>query len=197
MTKVIVFNGPPNCGKDEAVSYLKRQFGVHPFSFKTELFKLTQTLFCVTEAQWNSWYTRDGKELPRKELDGKSCRQALIYVSEMVVKPSFGKDWFGKVEAHKLHQISVQGKLTAACSDGGFDSEIEPLVKTFGAGNVHIVRVFRDGCSFAGDSRTWIETKAVPSQNYWSVQNNGTLGDYWDALFCRFQDIVYPGWDSQ
>lgn len=193
MTKIIVFNGPPNCGKDEAVSYLKRQFGVHPFSFKTELFRLTQTLFCVTEAQWNSWYTREGKELPRPELGGKSCRQALIYVSEMVVKPSFGKDWFGKVEAHKLHQISMNESLTAACSDGGFDAEIHPLVNTFGPENVHIVRIFRQGCSFEGDSRTWIETKAVPSQNYWSIQNNRPLGDYWDSLYCRFNDIVNPG----
>lgn len=195
MTKIIVFNGPPNCGKDEAVSYLKRQFGVHNFSFKTELFRLTQTLFCVTEAQWNSWYTREGKELPRQELGGKSCRQALIYVSEMVVKPSFGKDWFGKVEAHKLSLIDQDRKMVAACSDGGFNSEIKPLVDTFGADNVHIIRVHRAGCSFAGDSRSWIDTESVPVSNYWNIDNNSHLGDYWDALYCRFNDIVNPGWN--
>lgn len=196
MTQIIVFNGPPDCGKDEAVSYLKRTFGVHSFSFKTELFALTQKLYCVTEAQWNSWYTRQGKELPRPELNGKSCRQALIHVSEEVVKPSFGKEWFGKVEAHKLSQISSQGGLVAACSDGGFNSEIEPLVEAFGADNVHIVQIWREGRTFTGDSRNWIDTKLVPWYNYWSVHNNTSLDTYWNELYCRFQDITNPGWND-
>ena len=195
MTKIIVMNGPPDCGKDEAISFLKRQFGVHPFSFKTELFKLTQTLFCVTEAQWNSWYTREGKELPRPELGGKSCRQALIYVSEMVVKPSFGKDWFGKVEAHKLQLLASEG-LIAACSDGGFNSEIEPLVEAFGASNVHIVRIYREGRTFAGDSRSWIDTKSVPFTNYWGVENNGGLNEYWNELYWVYHEIVTPGYSK-
>lgn len=182
MTQIIVFNGPPDCGKDEAVSYLKRTFGVHNFSFKAELFALTQKLYCVTEAQWNAWYTRQGKELPRQELNGKSCRQALIHVSEDVVKPAFGREWFGKVEAHKLTQVASQGSLIAACSDGGFNSEIEPLVEAFGADNVHIVRIWRDGRTFAGDSRNWIDTKAIPFSNYWNVHNNASLDVYWSDL---------------
>lgn len=190
MSKIIIFNGPPNCGKDEATSYYKRQFGTHNFSFKTELFALAQKLFCVTPAQWASWYTREGKELPREELGGRSARQALIHVSEDIVKPFFGSDWFGQVEAHKLAQIAADGPLVAACSDGGFNSEVIPLVEKFGADNVHIVRIHRDGCSYKGDSRSWIDTPVVPEVNYWDVHNNAELQDYWTDLSRLYHIMV-------
>jgi hypothetical protein len=182
MTKIIIVNGPPDCGKDEAVSYLKRKYGVHAFSFKTELKALTLKLYCVSEALWDSWYTRVGKELPRTELEGLSCRQALIRVSEMIVKPNFGKGYFGKAEGIKLKALSDAGQLLAACSDGGFNEEIDPLIDIFGEDSIHILKIERPDRSFEGDSRNWINHPRIPVWNYWYISNSGPLDQYWSDL---------------
>lgn len=193
MTKIIIVNGPPDCGKDEAVAYLKRKYGVHTFSFKTELKALTLKLYCVSEALWDSWYTREGKEMPRKELEGLSCRQALIRVSEMIVKPNFGKGYFGKAEGTKLKALADAGELIAACSDGGFNEEIDPLIEIFGENNILILKIERPGRTFEGDSRNWISHKKIPISNYWHILNNGSLDQYWRDLDIFWElNIQYP-----
>src|SRR5690606_22164932 len=126
--KIIIFNSPPNAGKDEAVRYLVREYGVFPFSFKNRLKQITLQIYGIDEAVWDSWYTREGKEIPRPELDGKSCREAFIHVSEVIIKPNFGKDYFGRVEARRIHSIAQGKGMVAACSDGGFNEEIEPFL---------------------------------------------------------------------
>lgn len=185
--KIIIFNGPAGCGKDEAVGYLNRQYNAYPFSFKSRLKKITLEIYGVSEPLWDSWYTREGKELPREELDGKSCRQALIHVSEDIIKPNFGKDYFGKVEARRINSMfhAEEGSVVA-CSDGGFNEEVVPFVEMFGEENVHIVQIQRDGCSFKGDSRNWIDSEAILEENYWVLHNNSTLVDFWKKL-----DLVY------
>lgn len=182
MTKIIIANAPADAGKDEAIAYLKFTYGVHPFSFKTELKSLTLKLYCISEALWDSWYTRLGKELPREELGGLSCRQALIRVSEEIVKPNFGKDYFGRAEAVKLKAISEQGSIVAACSDGGFNEEINPMIATFGAENIYVLKIHRPYRSFKGDSRNWIDHPEIPSYNYYNVQNDKDLSSFWDEL---------------
>jgi hypothetical protein len=193
LSKIIIVNGPPDCGKDEAVSYLKRRYGVHTFSFKTELKALTLKLYCVSEALWDSWYTRAGKELPRAELGGLSCRQALIRVSEEIVKPNFGESYFGKAEGTKLKALADAGELIAACSDGGFNAEIDPLIDLFGSDNIHILKIERPGRSYEGDSRNWIEHDGIPVWNYWTVYNDGGLEQYWNDLEMFYEVHIEQG----
>jgi len=193
MTKIIIANAPADAGKDEAIAYFKRKYGTHSFSFKTELIALTLKLYCISEALWNSWYTREGKELPRAELGGVSCRQALIRVSEMIVKPNFGKDYFGRAEAVKLKALADQGSIVAACSDGGFNEELGPLISTFGSENIYILRIHRPGRDFTGDSRNWIDHPDIPIYNYFNVKNQGSLDLFWTELdtFWGYQMISY------
>lgn len=190
--KVIVFNGAPGCGKDESVLALVKNKGVVHFSFKNSLKRITLAIYGVSEGVWDSWYTREGKELPRPELDGLSCRQALIKVSEQIIKPNFGKDFFGKSEAKFLKQFvgADSDVYSAACSDGGFNEEIIPLVDMFGEENVYVVQIIREGCTFEGDSRNWIDTTRILDDHYITIFNDGTLEEFHEDVVDVYEYIM-------
>lgn len=190
--KIIVFNGPPGCGKDEGVLTLVKDKGVIPFSFKRSLKAITLAIYGVSEAKWDSWYSREGKELKRPELNGLSCRQALIKVSEEVIKPAYGDSFFGESESKYLKNISTSNSYSSAgaCSDGGFNSEVIPLVEAFGAENVFIVRIFREGCTYEGDSRNWIDTDAILDNHYITIFNDGTLEEFKENIIDVYEYIM-------
>jgi hypothetical protein len=81
-----------------------------------------------------------------------SPRQALIHVSENVIKPQFGKDFFGLAAADKCVKEDCD---FAVFSDAGFISEIAPLASIYQT--LIIVRLYRDGFTFEGDSRSYLE----------------------------------------
>lgn len=186
-TKVVILNGPPLSGKDEGCKYLVRVFGGNHKEFKNALFKLTKAFFNIDDEMWQWFYTRVNKECPSESLiiNGKSYspRQALIHVSENVVKPLLGQDFFGNSLANDLEEG------LNFVSDGGFPSEIQPLVDNVGASNVLILRLFREGCSFDGDSRNYINydqvSKGVTIED---LYNNGSLEQYFDNLESKIKD---------
>jgi hypothetical protein len=78
-------------------------------------------------------------------------REALKYVSEAIVKPYLGKDYFGKALANEItSDLSV-------VSDGGFREEILPVCEELGAENVFLVQWTRAGTSFDNDTREYID----------------------------------------
>ena len=187
--KIILFNGPPSSGKDLGTSYLDKAYDVFPFSFKTQLKAITLAIYAIPENQWNIWYSdRQEKELPRPELNGLSCRQALIHVSENIIKPAYGYEFFGSVEAKKL--LRHKDTTIAAASDAGFDEEVNPLIEAFGAHNINIVQIHRAGCSFDGDSRNWINHPNIPIDNYFTVYNNGTLDEFYDKIANIYHTVM-------
>ena len=67
---IVIFNGPPASGKDEAASLYKEKFGFGNLSFKYQLFKETIKHFEVDERWFMEGYNdRDQKE--KKVLEGK------------------------------------------------------------------------------------------------------------------------------
>ncbi|EFW1287500.1 hypothetical protein F3F02_09775 [Shigella flexneri] len=96
---------------------------------------------------------REQKEKPQAILQGKSPRQFMIWISEEVMKPAFGEQYFGNRMVEQVHEMYRD--LAVVISDGGFPEEINPLVK---AGHeVHICRLHREGFTFDGDSRNYID----------------------------------------
>lgn len=152
MGQVIIFNGPPGSGKDETCRFLLSHFGFKHLSFKHQLFIETIKLFNVDEAWFMEGYEdRAIKERPEELLGGRSRRQALIYTSEDVLKPTRGKGIFGEQAAKQINRVSDY-----CFSDGGFTEELVPIINIAGADNVCLVQLFRDGSSFANDSRRYI-----------------------------------------
>ena len=109
-----------------------------------------------------------------------SPRQWLINVSENVVKPLAGKNYFGKALADSITSDLV------VVSDSGFMEEVMPLVER--GHDVYVLRIVRDGFTFEGDSRRYLE----PSHFYKTiqVQNNGSLESYYNRLDSIVCDIL-------
>lgn len=151
-TKVLILNGPPSSGKDSLAERMALGFGAKHRSFKSRLFTLTRYFYGVSQAQWDKWYTTEGKGVPRAELDFQSCREALIFVSEVVTKPNFGNAYFGNAA---LKTMPDDGSVYVF-SDGGFPSEIRPFLDV--DFEVVVVRLHREGHTFAKDSRRYLTT---------------------------------------
>lgn len=153
---IIIFNGPPGSGKDEAASYFKR-YGFKHLSFKYVLFKETISFFGVDKEWFMDGYNdRSIKERPEDLLDGMSRREAMIYVSEVITKPAFGQDIFG------VHVASeVEDGKNYAISDGGFEDELVPLINRVGADNIVLVQLTREGCDYSSDSRRYFNGKPI------------------------------------
>jgi hypothetical protein len=153
---IILFNGPPASGKDCAADYFKAK-GFKHLSFKYQLFKETFKFFDVTEDWFMEDYdNRTVKERPSAHLGGMSRREAMIYVSEQVIKPRKGLDYFGKKVSE---EIDVNKNYVI--SDGGFSDELFPIINKIGADNFVLVQLVRDGCDYSTDSRRYFNGKIV------------------------------------
>jgi hypothetical protein len=154
---IIIFNGPPQSGKDQSCDFLKKEMGFSHAFFKKVLIEETINYFGVTYEWFMSTYDQkmpDGtlvKDMRKSELGGRSRRNALIHVSEEVFKPLHGKDYFGVKMAESLNP-----NLNYCCSDGGFTEEILPIINKLGNENVILVQLTRDGSDFSKDSRRYI-----------------------------------------
>lgn len=146
----LLFNGPPGSGKDAACSHLEEELGFKHLTFKRQLFLETIEHYGVSEDWFMGGYDREGKERPEELLGGLSRRGALIHVSEDLVKPVHGKEYFGE----KLAQQAV-GESLICVSDSGFVEEAKPLLRFLG-NDLVVVRLLRDGCDFSIDSRRYI-----------------------------------------
>jgi hypothetical protein len=99
----------------------------------------------------NDYDDRSIKERSEDWLDGFSRREALIYVSEEIIKPTHGSDYFGKKAAEEM-----QPNVLYCFSDGGFKEELIPIINKLGAENIILIQLTREGCSFSSDSRRYI-----------------------------------------
>lgn len=152
---IVIFNGPPGSGKDEAASLFKEVYGFGNLSFKYQLFKETINHFEVDKAWFMEGYDdREVKEKKEFALNEMSRREAMIHVSEDIVKPKNGKDYFGRMVAEEIED----GK-NYAIADGGFIEELEPIIEKLGEENIVLVQITREGHDFSTDSRRYFDGK--------------------------------------
>lgn len=152
MKTVIILNGPPGCGKDTIQRHMAHRYTLESRSMKEPMFDVVRSMLGETTFKrfMADYDDRNEKESPQEYLGGKSPRQFMIWISEDVIKPLFGKRHFGNLAAEKLEKE----RRTAVFSDGGFPDEVEALVE---AGfKVKLIRLHRDGFTFEGDSRDYI-----------------------------------------
>jgi hypothetical protein len=153
---IFIVNGPPGAGKDEACIHFKK-LGFKHLSFKHYLFIATAEYFKV-DLEWfmNDYDNRKVKEKPEQKLNGHSRRSALIHVSENVIKPKYGKDFFG---VKSVEEMDFDGRY--CFSDGGFQEEVVPIINKFGADRIAIIQLTREGYNFSSDSRRYFNGNIV------------------------------------
>ena len=156
----VILNGPPGCGKD-TIANLMGSKGFQHHRFKEGLYEETISHYGVHPAIAESLFTdREAKEVPSPLFGGLSPRGALIHVSEDIIKPTFGKEFFGWKAA--LGCVNTDSSLSVF-SDGGFPEEIVPLAEVFE--HVLIFHLHRDSFGFEGDSRNYVFACDVPRVN--------------------------------
>lgn len=173
--KFIIFNGPPRSGKDTAVDLVAKASRVPVVKEKlAKPIKLAaQQLYGLTDAEWRVTDGSEEKDLTSPRFLGKTCREVQIGVSEVFMKPFHGdRAVFGHLLVRRVlrHRSGL-----FLISDGGFEEEIQPLIDTFGADNILVIRIQREGCSYLGDSRGYIEPQGVTSID---MPNTGSLDEF-------------------
>lgn len=171
--KLIIFNGPPGCGKDYAINHLCRTTSIS-FSLKTSTYPREAIINSLGLNKFESDdYYNQYKDVPLEELGGMSFRQAMIAFSEEFMKPKFGRDVFGKVMARDLECIKHLG-CQYVFTDCGFSEEIIGLIENVDKDDVSLIQIHRNGHSFDGDSRSYVDPKECGITNLYTILNCGT-----------------------
>lgn len=158
--RIILVNGPPRAGKDTAQEAVADSIRC---KFAQIVKEGTHAAFGLNPQVYPMDYFEDVKDQPQEVFFGRTPREAYISYSEDFMKPFTGdKQVFGKLLAKRIEDIfnvwldNDLTNLPFIVTDSGFREEAEAIVEAFGAENVKLIRVHRDGCTFEGDSRDYI-----------------------------------------
>lgn len=170
--KIVFLNGPPRCGKDTAGNILQGSAGYRVAKFAAILKERTHALYGkhLPHAAFES-----SKDQPQGFFLGATPRQAYIAVSERLMKPLHGEDVFGRLLLEHIRPMAVLRLTGVAITDSGFAAEAAPIVAWAGAAQCRLIRIHREGCTFNGDSRGYIELPGVPTVE---VVNPGTRAEF-------------------
>ena len=154
MPKMLILNGPPLSGKDTIASQFEVRGWTH-LRFKTSLWWATDRYYGLPDGTTQILCDRSTKEVPQDVYDGKTPREAVIHVSERVVKPYAGKAYFGAdlaLQSLPFNRVVV--------SDGGFSEELR-AVSGICPHDVYVARIHRGQYTFEGDSRSYLKSSDV------------------------------------
>lgn len=184
MIKVVFLNGPPRSGKDTLADLLTtyyNQGSFAPKSFKkndkpramkykfADLLKVKTHRFFIDmpehEAFSNPLFFETIKEKPHPFFQGMTPRQAYIWMSEDVIKPKFGLDYFGCKAAENIVFLkahinpNLEFVIVADC---GFIEEARAFRNTCSPEeSMMVVHLKKTGTSYVNDSRNYIRPSNV------------------------------------
>lgn len=165
IAKVVIFNGPPRCGKDTICDLLKSKFekSVIRTRFAETLKQGAHALLGLsvpTEA------FNDVKDVKQELLNNHTWREWYIWIAEHCMKQFLGDEAFGKILVSRLSAMEDEGLFTSdkvvVLSDCGFEQEMAPVVRHFGEDNCVLIRIHRQGHDFSNDSRGYVQGPALP-----------------------------------
>lgn len=175
---VVVFNGPPYCGKDTLARMLADHMesqGVNsPVKEESLSLPLRHVAYAMVGETYNDASYAAFKETPFAEFGNRTGRQLMIDVSESFLKQVYGEKIMAQMlVARNSDWLDTDGVLLIR--DGGFQIEISAMLDEIIADNIYVVQIHRDGCSFDNDSREWV--RHPNSARMMQVWNNGSLND--------------------
>lgn len=152
--QLILFNGPPRCGKDTGVEHIvnNQRVGIQHMKLAAILKERTHALYGMPTLTYDHF--EPVKDKKREEFLGLTPREAYINVAEKYFKPVHGETVFPELLSQNIRNA---GNPVVAISDLGFDIELKYFVKEFGAENILLVKVHRAGCNFDNDSRNYVD----------------------------------------
>lgn len=180
---VFLLNGPPKSGKNTLADNVNNTMkDVYGFSFAEPIKHIVgQILYGSLHVTARQLATIEAhkEEVGFGSLMGKSPRDLMIAVSESLIKPMMGADYFGQVALMRLvYLIEKHDAAFFISSDSGFLAETLPLIKFFGQKNIFVINLIRDGYEFKNDSRAYLSPDLFPHEEcprFFSLTNNGTI----------------------
>lgn len=168
---VFLVNGPPRAGKDTFGTMLLSNSPRPTYHAKMSklLKERTHALYGVPCTQHDVF--EGGKDEPSEWFFGLTPRQAYIAVSERLLKPMHGNEVLGRLLVADIEANGSEAGVVVV-TDSGFAAEAQPVIAAFGAENCALVRLHRPGCTFDGDSRSYIELEGVRT---FDIQNVASL----------------------
>lgn len=153
--KIIFLNGPPGTGKTTATLALTKAFeDVRLYAMKQPMVSALKSIYGLTDEQWNDADAPLVKDAPSKHFMGISPRRAQINLAELYFKPTHGPDVFGRLAVREIRNSTMKFCVV----DGvGFRPECEPVVKHFHGSQCCLIQLYRDGCDYLNDSRSYID----------------------------------------
>tara|TARA_Y100001938_G_C8084770_1_gene431286 strand:+ start:847 stop:1488 length:642 start_codon:yes stop_codon:yes gene_type:complete len=191
---VVILNGPPGSGKDTLALHLTNFFNGNSkyLYFKEALYKESHKWLGTEAIAFDKFLEIAADEVEKEkplfdigipfdvesnEKDkGKtmwSLRMILQHVSENIIKPKFGNNYFGIRALEEIATLEAHGKHKVVFfSDGGFVDEIDTVAEHY---RTFVINLSRPGKSFEGDSRDYVyDSKA---ERHWPFCNDGTIDE--------------------
>jgi hypothetical protein len=175
---LLLLNGPPRSGKD-TIGNVLCDHGWVRLSFARVLKDMTHRMYGVTCAHDRF---EESKNKPCGAFYGKTPRQAYIAVSETLIKPLHGKQFFGERILDQLKPFDVsKSRYNIVITDCGFADEVRVVASKYRS---TLVRVLRPSYSFQNDSRSYLSLAdiAVDGTKMITLENSRDLAALTDKV---------------
>jgi hypothetical protein len=187
-TQILLFNGPPASGKDTAVDYLHEHSGgwkeVHKLKFADPIDRGIQGMLSLSSGYTHRWNKlRHDPDLKNTEAflntSGKTAREIMVGFSEQFAKPLLGQGIFGQLAAKRIPEPRNYYHPTLyLISDCGFQVEYNTFTRLVAdRAKVHLINIHRDGCTFANDSREYVQPNPLTKSHH-TITNNGSKAEF-------------------
>ena len=147
MIRAVLFNGPPECGKD-TITEMFQQY----WEGNTCHVKFSQPLQTMLKTMCGN-YAIPYEEIKRKKFKNGTGRDFMIQSFQKVIKPIFGEDHLGKLAAMHVESSICNEDDLILVSDAGRDAEVLAFMQEIGLSKCYVIQVHRQGKNFEGDSR--------------------------------------------
>jgi len=159
--RIILFNGPPESGKDTLALELAQGLNM-PVALAKMSFPLKRAAASLYDVDLDE-FNQMSKNQSSEKLLGQTPRQVQISLSEDYMKPKHGDAVFGRIMVSTVNNLieeCTQNSIDVgyvAVSDCGFYEELRPLVDAFGPESFLLLRLHRKGKDFGSDSRSYVD----------------------------------------
>ena len=193
--KLILINGPAGSGKDtigKALSEtIKDQHSILIEKLAYPIKRAVAAAFDMTPEQYTYFFESPAKNEEQPFFFMKTPRQVLTDFSEIYIKPRLGHQTFAELLCRRLDkQSDIDVCIVTDC---GFEDEYQHLAKQYGERNVVVLRLFRDGCDFKGDSRNYITDTFTDCAGIIDVNNNSTVESCVSTLLTILDEWLNKG----
>lgn len=174
MKKIIFLNGPPGCGKDTIANLLVEKYNGVNLKFAQPVRNAVCGLFDISDDELDN--------IKNNHIDNSyyRIRDAMIDISENIIKPKISRDWFGIALLNTIKKYYTNVDLIVV-SDLGFIREFEVIYKDLkDLYDIELWKIYRPNTSFLNDSRSYIEYPKIKTRN---ISNNGDINSLKSLVF--------------